>query len=78
MKLLLLLGIVVLAAMLWRSGRRKPSGSESNHSAQPSAPASAQDMVRCHHCGVHLPLNEASVGRLGYYCGAEHRQRAEP
>jgi uncharacterized protein len=32
-------------------------------------------MVRCAHCGIHLPADEAlSAGAL-HYCGPEHRLR---
>jgi len=75
MKSLLILAIVVLAVWLWRSGRRDVSGS--NRSAPPSAPPDPQEMVRCAHCGVHLPRSDAVAGRLGLYCSAEHRQSAE-
>ncbi len=76
MKLLLFLAIVLLLAWLWRSGRRGAKPSQPETSAPP--PAEPQDMVRCARCGVHLPHNEAVVGRIGLYCGNEHRQQAEP
>ncbi|MDT7929778.1 hypothetical protein [Tepidimonas sp.] len=34
-------------------------------------------MVRCRHCGVHLPASDAVRGALGPYCGDEHRRLAE-
>ncbi len=76
MKFLLFLAIVLLLAWLWRSGRRGAKPSQPEASAPP--PAGPQDMVRCARCGVHLPHNEAVVGRIGLYCGNEHRQQAEP
>ena len=75
MKFLLFLAIVLLGVWLWRSGRRGHTPSQTDTSAPPPGP---QDMVRCTRCGVHLPHNEAVVGRIGLYCGDEHRQQAEP
>lgn len=75
MRALLVLAIVVLAVWLWRSGRRDISGTD--RPAPPATPPSPQEMVRCAHCGVHLPRSDAVAGRLGLYCSAEHRQSAE-
>lgn len=75
MKFLLLLALVLLVAWLWRSSRREQPP---ERSAQPPPRPTPQDMVRCAHCGVHLPHGEAVVGRIGLYCSAEHRQLAEP
>jgi uncharacterized protein len=75
-KFLLFLAIVLLLVWLWRSGRREtPSNDEENRPAPPTDP---QEMVRCAHCGVHLPRSDAMVGRIGLYCSSEHRQLAEP
>jgi uncharacterized protein len=75
MKFLLLLAVVLLVAWLWRSSRREGSP---KRAAKPPPGPGPQEMVRCAHCGVHLPHGEALVGRIGLYCSAEHRQLAEP
>jgi uncharacterized protein len=75
MKFLLFLAIVLLVVWLWRSGRRSEQRSDQ---ADPPAPPGPQEMVRCAHCGVHLPHGDAVVGRIGLYCSSEHRQLAEP
>ncbi len=66
---LLVLGVVVWWALrtLWRArngGRR-----DDTRDAKPAAP---EDMVRCVHCGVHLPRSEGLLrdGRL--FCSEEH------
>lgn len=80
MKHLLLLAIVLLGAWLWRLNRGElPDPSRRADPPPPPQPGSGpQAMVRCTHCGVHLPQGEAVAGRLGWYCSAEHRQLAEP
>lgn len=77
MKFLLLLAVVLLAAWAWRSARRDAPGADRPPSPPP-APPDPQEMVRCAHCGVHLPRGDAVVGRIGLYCSQEHRQSAEP
>lgn len=74
MKFLLLLAFVLLVVWLLRSGRRRTDASAAD---TPSAPPGPQEMVRCAHCGVHLPHGDALVGRIGLYCSPEHRQLAE-
>lgn len=40
----------------------------------PEASPHAESMVRCAHCGVHLPASEALTGPQGHaYCSAAHR-----
>ncbi len=76
MKFLLFLAIALLLVWLWRSGRRKDDNPADQ--ATPPPPPGPQEMVRCTHCGVHLPHADAVVGRIGLYCSDEHRQQAEP
>ncbi|MBD8051453.1 PP0621 family protein [Limnohabitans radicicola] len=65
---------LLLIALAWwaytRSRQARPSDS------QPSATA-PQDMVRCAHCGIHLPLGDAVSGEKGLYCSTEHRSAAQ-
>lgn len=75
MKFLLILGLVLLVGWVWRSGRRDVSGPD--RPSPPATPPGPQEMVRCAHCGVHLPRSDAVEGRAGLYCSAEHRQSAE-
>lgn len=67
-----LLIVVVVLAVLWfaRSrGRHEPPPA-----VPPRPPTDPQAMVRCAHCGVHLPAQDALGGHRGSYCSAEHRR----
>jgi uncharacterized protein len=33
----------------------------------------AEDMVRCAHCGVHLPKSESIMAGGQFFCSAAHR-----
>jgi len=80
MKYLLVLAVVGIAVYLWRYNRR---AERDEAQADADARAAARQrrlpsaMVRCRHCGVHLPESEAVRGHLGPYCGQEHRRLAE-
>lgn len=80
MKFLLFLLVILLAVWLWRSGRAaEPQAKRPATKAGPtSGKAAPQDMVRCAHCGLHLPLSEAVASSSAHYCGTEHRRLAEP
>ena len=74
MKYLIVLVVVVLV-VLWlaRSARRAPE----IRKRPAQRPPALEEMVRCAHCGVHLPRSEALPGRGGLYCGPAHRAEAE-
>lgn len=46
------------------AGARRPS--------KPAAVRQAEQMVRCAHCGIHLPRSEAVLSAGETYCGQEH------
>lgn len=73
LKYLLLAGLVIwLFYSPALRGKRTPSAKAQHKAPQP---AHQEVMVRCAHCGMHLPQSEATPGPEGkLYCGAEHRQ----
>jgi uncharacterized protein len=58
--LLLLIAIVWLVVKNYLKPRRPP---------EPRAP---EDMVRCLHCGVHLPRSESHSSEGKSFCSQEH------
>lgn len=72
---LLIFGAVVFA-LIWllkrALGEHEDGGVRPGRTRSPGGSGDRGELVRCAHCGVHLPRAEAhSVGgRL--YCGAEH------
>lgn len=63
-RLLLLIAIAVVVYRLIRSYRKNVP--------QQDNPV-VEDMVRCAHCGVHLPRSESILAGGNFFCGAEHR-----
>ena len=66
--ILLVLGLI-LVVWLVRSYRRRVDRSDN-----PGPAAQSENMVRCAHCGVHLPRSESLTTQGSYYCSAEHQR----
>jgi uncharacterized protein len=68
-RLLVLVVLVVLAVWLVRRAfpRKDP----------PAKPLQEGDLVRCAHCGVHLPRAEAREVAGALYCSEEHARVAK-
>ena len=69
-RLLFLLVIFIVIYWLFKVYRRQVPKDEypKNISGQP------EDMVRCVHCGVHLPKHESILAGSEYYCSEAHRR----
>lgn len=76
MKYLLVLAVVFVAIYFWRKGRREELRSRPPPPRTPPAVGAPKTMVRCAHCGLHLPLTDAISGPDGVYCSVAHRQAA--
>ena len=63
-RLFLLIAIAVVVYLLIKSYRRNVPKQDN---------PVAEDMVRCAHCGVHLPKSESILAGGQFFCGAEHR-----
>ncbi len=73
MKFLLLLGLFLLIGYCWRSLRSAPARVAAPAAGAAPEPAPAPTMLRCLHCGVHLPPADAITGHAGVYCSEAHR-----
>ena len=74
MKYLLVFAVVFIAIWLWRKNRREEMRSRPPPQ-KPPAVGAPQAMVRCAHCGLHLPAADAISGPDGaVYCSPAHRQ----
>jgi uncharacterized protein len=63
-RLFLLIAIAVVVYLLIKSYRRNVPKQDN---------PVAEDMVRCAHCGVHLPKSESILAGGNFFCCAEHR-----
>jgi len=84
MKYLLVLAVLWVAIWLWRKNRReemrdamRERAAKAQQQQQRTAAGTPQAMVRCAHCGLHLPATEAIADPSGaVYCSTAHREAA--
>ena len=84
MKYLLVLAVLWVAIWLWRKNRReemrdamRERAAKAQEQQQRTTAGTPQAMVRCAHCGLHLPATEAIAGPGGaIYCSTAHREAA--
>ncbi|SDM24420.1 uncharacterized protein SAMN05428957_103371 [Oryzisolibacter propanilivorax] len=69
MKYLVLLAVLAVVYAIWRSQRPLPPRPPAPPHIQPPEP-----MVRCAHCGVHLPQSQALQHDGRSYCCEAHRR----
>jgi len=74
MKYLLVFLVVMVVAWRWRSSRTEKMMQPKAAPVDTPLPIT---MVRCAHCGLHLPASEAIAGKRGPYCSAAHQAIAE-
>ena len=70
--------VLLAARLLARGGRGPDEGKASGRLGRGEAGADTPDMshaeamVRCEHCGIHLPRSEAFLSNGRIWCGPEH------
>jgi uncharacterized protein len=74
--IVLVVTVVVLYALI-RSSLRRRAAKRSARREHQDGPRLAEDMVRCAHCGIHLPRGECLLANGATYCSAEHRRLRE-
>lgn len=67
-KLLSFLLLVAIGWIAYKAWRKAAGG------AAPRPAPAAEDMVRCAHCGVHLPRSESVTAGGELFCSEEHRR----
>lgn len=75
-RVLVLLLIVVGLAWWWfgRSTRVQRDATRSRGKAAGPEPGTPQAMVRCAHCGLHLPRADALADGERLFCSEDHRR----
>ena len=74
MKYLVVLLVIGVVFWVWRQNRKQDIREAQ---AQQQAPRVPQAMVRCAHCGVHLPKGSAVATGEQWYCSPEHQRLAK-
>lgn len=70
----MLIKLILLALAAWVVYRLVKSYGRRVKREDAPKHAAGEDMVRCAHCGVHLPRSESIVSHGECFCTNEHRQ----
>lgn len=70
----MLIKLILLALGAWVIYRLFKSYGRKIKQEDAPKPEAGEDMVRCAHCGVHLPRSESIVSHGESFCTNEHRQ----
>ena len=72
------IGVLVITRILARKAAQREVNLKNSTAKteqkpnQQSTINSPEKMVRCDHCGVHLPYSEATITENNVWCSAEH------
>ena len=70
LRLLFWIALIFAAVWLWRKFKASASSAPSSPRQQDASP-----MVRCAHCGVHLPRDRALSLQQQWYCSQAHLEQ---
>lgn len=73
----LLWAVIGFVVVMWLlRGKTQVGANSSRPGASNRAGGNSEPMIRCAHCGVHMPVSEAVVAAAGTeFCSEEHRLR---
>jgi uncharacterized protein len=72
LRLLFWIAVIFAAIWLWRKFKAPAAPSQSNRAPREQ---DASPMVRCAHCGVHLPRDRALGVQQQWYCSQAHLEQ---
>ncbi|MCH9638059.1 MAG: preprotein translocase subunit YajC [Betaproteobacteria bacterium] len=62
--------VIIALLIYWIIKSRQPEDTETDSPSE-----AIEDMVRCTHCGVHLPKSESIASDDLFFCSDEHRHQ---
>ncbi|GJL76263.1 PP0621 family protein [Nitrosomonas sp.] len=67
--------LIIAVLVYWIIKTRTPEETEipEDDTAENATPKSLEEMVRCAHCGVHLPRSESVTSQGAFFCSNDHR-----
>ncbi|WP_280520232.1 PP0621 family protein [Nitrosospira sp. NRS527] len=71
---LLFFALIVVFFIWVIRGYRRAIKKQREEANKASSSIEGEDMVRCVHCGVHLPRSESIASEGKFFCSDEHRR----
>jgi len=68
----LIIAVLFVARIAARMAAARQAGEQPKARRSAPAPAAPEAMVRCAHCGIHLPRSEAVLQNGLTWCSTEH------
>ena len=65
---------LIIALLFWVIGSYRRSLKKREDAHEEPRSLEGEDMVRCVHCGVHLPRSESITSEGNFFCSDEHRR----
>ncbi|MDH5180366.1 MAG: PP0621 family protein [Gammaproteobacteria bacterium] len=72
-----LIRILIIAFLVWLVLRLIKNKIDQQNRKRADSQDQIATMVRCRHCGLHIPKQDAVESANQYYCSQEHRRLAE-
>lgn len=69
---IIIMAVLLGARLLSRSATKSPPTGKLGKASPNSDMSGAEAMVRCQHCGIHLPRSEAFLSNSRTWCGPDH------
>ncbi len=69
-----LIRLIILALVIWLIYRMVRRMLAKPDNTKPASPSPGTNMVRCAHCGIHIPETEALFRDDRPYCSDAHRE----
>ncbi|UDG75189.1 hypothetical protein H4P35_23865 [Achromobacter sp. 77] len=69
--IVLIILVLLVARVAGRMAAQRQAGPKKKAQAD-AAPPTLESMVRCAHCGIHLPRSEALLQNGQTWCSADH------
>ena len=66
--------VLIAVLFLWLIASYRRTLKKRQEERKGPASLEGEDMVRCIHCGVHLPRSESITSEGKYFCSDEHRR----
>ena len=71
--IIVILGGLIAARLIARHNERSQlDAQQAKKAVKKSASSQVESMVRCEHCGIHLPRSEAVLSQGKTWCSMEH------
>jgi uncharacterized protein len=70
--IILVLFVARIAGRMAAQRQADANGGQKKKARGEQAPAALESMVRCAHCGIHLPRSEALLQNGQTWCSADH------